>query len=58
MVFGVVKHQVMDMIVVGLKWAFFVPNPTKKHTSRIKYRHYKNTESCHDYKGLVRNKNG
>ena len=57
MVFGVVKHQVMDMIVVGLKWAFFVPNSTEKHTARIQYRHYKNTESCHNYKGFVRNKN-
>ena len=58
MVLGVVKHQVMDMIVVGLKWAFFVPNTTEKHTTRIQYRHYKNTKSSYDDKGFVRNKNG
>ena len=32
-VFSVVEHQVMDMIVVRLKRAFFVPNPTEKHTT-------------------------
>ena len=57
MVFGVVKHQVVDMIIVGFKWAFFVPNPTEKHTTRIQYRHNKNTKSSHSHKGFVRNKN-
>ena len=56
MTFGKMQNQMVSVIVVWFKGAFFIPNSTKKHTSRIDYRDNKNTYSSQSHKRLIRKK--
>jgi hypothetical protein len=57
MIFGKMQNQVVNVVVVWPKRAFFMPSTTKKHTARIEYGNNKNAKSSQSHQGLMGNKN-